>query len=278
MIRINLMPRAEARRQAARQRDRQIGLVIASILGLIVLISELMTRTRLNEAENTTEMYKTQLAELERKSKEAQKLEKMRDELNAKLRTIDVLERQRTGPVRVLEDLSDSTPEKLWLTEMRESGGSLSLLGRGLDNQTIAVFMEDLEESPYFNQVDLVETKQVEDGKAKLKEFSIRATVAYAAVEEDEKSDNPERGDPAAEPKGAADGANPGGSDPGAADRGADQREANAAGAAEPAEGDAPARGGLLGATQTARGVAAKLEGRQDTRDAAARDIVEPRS
>jgi type IV pilus assembly protein PilN len=275
VIRINLMPRAEARRQAARQRDRQIGLVIASILALVILISELMTRTRLNEAENTTEMYKTQLAELERKSKEAQKLEKMRDELSAKLRTIEVLERQRTGPVRVLEDLSDSTPEKLWLTEMRESGGTLSLLGRGLDNQTIAVFMEDLEESPFFNQVDLVETKQVEDGKAKLKEFSIRATVAYAAVDDDaEKDDKGDQGgeqNPAAAPQGAGDGANPG------PDRETDQREANGAGAAEPAA-DAPARGGVLGATQTARGVATKLEDRQDTRDAAARDIVEPRS
>jgi Tfp pilus assembly protein PilN len=101
VIRINLMPRAEARRQAARQRDRQIGLTITSILALLILISELMTRTRLNEVEVTTEMYKTQLAELERKSKEAQRLQKMRDEFNAKLRTIDILERQRTGPVRV---------------------------------------------------------------------------------------------------------------------------------------------------------------------------------
>jgi type IV pilus assembly protein PilN len=278
VIRINLMPRAEARRQAARQRDRQIGLAIASVLALIVLISELMTRTRLNEAEHTTEMYKTQLAELERKSKEAQKLEKLRDELQAKLRTIEILERQRTGPVRVLEDLSDSTPEKLWLTEMRESGGSLSLLGRGLDNQTIAVFMEDLEESPYFNQVDLVETKQVEDGKAKLKEFSIRASVAYAAVEEEKDAPKKEReGDRGEGAAAGADDDGAGGPD-GSAEQAPEQREANGSGAASGATAGVPARGGIIGTTQTARGVAADLEGRQDTRDAAARDIVEPRS
>src|SRR5690606_23128090 len=112
VIRINLMPRAEARRQAARQRDRQIGLAIAAIVALIILVGELSTRTELNEAEQKTELYRTQLAELDRKHKEATRLAKLRDELEAKLDTIAVLERQRTGPVRVLEDLSDATPDK----------------------------------------------------------------------------------------------------------------------------------------------------------------------
>jgi type IV pilus assembly protein PilN len=274
VIRINLMPRAEARRQAARQRDRQIGTVIASVLALVILISELMTRTSLNEAEHTTEMYKTQLAELDRKHKEAQKLEKLRDELRAKLRTIDVLERQRTGPVRVLEDLSDSTPEKLWITEMRESGGSLSLLGRGLDNQTIAAFMEQLEESPYFNQVDLVETKQVEEGKAKLKEFSIRAVVAYAAVEEQEDDPAPDRAEPG-EGQGEGDEVAPSAAP---AEGAGEQREATGASPAQTARTDTASGAGIVETTRAARGVAAELEGRQDTRDAAARDIVEPRS
>src|SRR5690606_25538168 len=182
-------------------------LAIAAIVALIILVGELSTRTELNEAEQKTELYRTQLAELDRKHKEATRLAKLRDELEAKLDTIAVLERQRTGPVRVLEDLSDATPDKLWLTEMRESGGSLSLLGRGLDNQTIALFMQRLEESPYFNQVDLVETKQVEDGKAKLKEFSIRAVVAYAGSGERDDGDDEasDEGKPGAPAKGAGD-------------------------------------------------------------------------
>jgi type IV pilus assembly protein PilN len=268
VIRINLMPRAEARRQAARQRDRQIGIAIACILALVIVIAELMSRRRLNEAEHTTEMYKIQLAELDRKHKEAMRLEKMRDELRAKLKTIDVLERQRTGPVRVLEDLSDSTPEKLWLTEMRETGGAVSLLGRGLDNQTIAIFMERLEESPYFNQVDLVETKQVEDGKAKLKEFSIRASVLYAGSGEDEESE-----DAVADPKDAK-------AKQGAGDAKAGSSDApNAAPAAAGQSADAaPSGGTLVGSVNAAKGAAANIEHRQDERDGAARDITGPTS
>jgi len=82
----------------------------------------------------------------------------------------------------VLEDLGAATPDSLWLTEMRETGGAAVLKGQGLDNQTIALFMRQLESSPYFSRVDLVETKHLEKGQAELKEFTIRAQVAYAGA------------------------------------------------------------------------------------------------
>ncbi|MEW6271324.1 MAG: PilN domain-containing protein, partial [Thermodesulfobacteriota bacterium] len=180
MIRINLMPRAEARRQAARQRDKQIAILVAAALAAVVLATEFMTRRDANRTQRLADEYQAELAQLSQKHNAAIQLERKRKELESKLATIKVLERQRTGPVHVLDDLSTATPEKLWLTEMREAGGSMTILGRGLDNQTIALFMRNLGGSRYFSNVDLVETKQVEDGQAKLKEFSIRANVVYA--------------------------------------------------------------------------------------------------
>lgn len=180
MIRVNLVPQDEARRQAARQRDQQIGLLVAVLLVALLAIGEFVTRREADEVQREADLYQTQLAELTKKYQETVLLERKQDELESKLKTIGILERQRRGPVRVLADLGDATPEKLWLTEMREAGGSATLSGRGLDNQTVALFMRNLEHSPYFENVELVETKQVEDGKAKLKEFAIRSTVVYA--------------------------------------------------------------------------------------------------
>jgi len=196
VIRINLLPRAEARRRAARRRDRRIALGIPGLLAAIILASEWATRASLDRAERAVSEHETELVEVERRNLEARELERKRVELDAKLATTERLERQRTGPVRLLEDVRASIPEKLWLTEMRESAGGLSLAGRGLDDQTIAVFLEALEASPFLSRVDLVETKQVEEGEAMLKEFSIRAAVAYAAPEA-------ERGARTASPGGA---------------------------------------------------------------------------
>src|SRR5215470_5030420 len=114
MIRINLMPRAEARRQAARQRDKQIAILIAAALAAVILVAEFLTRRESNHVDAIAEEHETELAELNKKH---------RAQLQAKLATIDILERQRRGPVHVLDDLSAATPDKLWLTEMKESGG-----------------------------------------------------------------------------------------------------------------------------------------------------------
>ena len=180
MIRINLMPRAEARRQAARQRDRQMATVIGVALLAIIFATEFYTRRSANHVQNLSDQYQAELALLSQKHNAAIQLDRKRKELESKLATIKILERQRSGPVHVLDDLGAATPEKLWLTEMREAGGAVTLLGKGLDNQTIALFMRNLAASPYFTNVDLVETKQIEEGQAKLKEFSIRANVVYA--------------------------------------------------------------------------------------------------
>lgn len=182
MIRINLMPREEARRAATRQRDQ--GFALFALVGLVVviLIAEIWSRGQGAEVRVEVAQNRLELTELDKRYQESLRTEARLRELSAKRDTIDILERQRRGPVYVLEDLGAATPDALWLTEMRETGGSVVLKGQGLDNQTIALFMRQLEDSPYFSRVDLVETKHIEKGQAELKEFTIRAQVVYAVI------------------------------------------------------------------------------------------------
>ena len=85
----------------------------------------------------------------------------------------------------MLADLSGATPDKLWLTDFSEKGGSIRLSGLGVDEQTVADFMRRLSTSPYFRNVDLEETSEAKgDPKknvGKSKRFVIRAQVNYAA-------------------------------------------------------------------------------------------------
>ncbi|HEY8517386.1 MAG TPA: PilN domain-containing protein [Candidatus Binatia bacterium] len=261
MIRINLMPRAEARRQAARQRDKQIAIMIAVGLVAIIALTEFLTRRDANRTQALADEYQAELAALNKKHTAAIQLERKRKELESKLATIKILERQRTGPVHVLDDLSTATPEALWLTEMREANGSMTILGRGLDNQTIALFMRNLAASRYFTNVDLVETKQVEEGQAKFKEFSIRANVVYAGRALP--TATPAAGQPAAGETGDGTDTAPTGEGPAAQE------------ATEPGE----ALPGALAAPQTARQAAQVSEARQTAQDEAAKLLAEePRS
>jgi Tfp pilus assembly protein PilN len=79
----------------------------------------------------------------------------------------------------MLQELSDASPDKLWLTEFSENGGSVKLSGLGVDEQTVADFLRRLATASYFKGVDLEETSQVDQDGARHKKFSIKATVNY---------------------------------------------------------------------------------------------------
>lgn len=279
MIRINLMPRAEARRQAARQRDRQMLVAIVIALVAIVFATEFYTRRSANRVQRLSDQYQAELAQLSQKHNAAIQLDRKRKELEAKLATIKVLERQRTGPVHVLDDLGAATPDTLWLTEMRESGGTMTLLGRGLDNQTIALFMRNLAASPYFANVDLVETKQVEDGPAKLKEFSIRTNVLYGGRAMPAAAPVEQNGAPPAAPPPAPPPASPAEAAPPAAAQQSAQKDVAPPAAAQQSAQNGAAPPGLFALPGTARHAAAVSDARNARQDQAAHEATgEPRS
>ncbi len=181
MIRINLVPREEARRQGARIFARRTSVLVGGGLALLIGVAEVVTRARAATVDGEMANFREEMAVLNARHQQAVLLERKRRALESKVRTIELLEKQRTGPARVLDHLGAATPEKLWLTEMRTTGSTARLSGRAIDNQTIAAFMRELEASPQFSGVDLVETRQVEEDGAKFKEFQIGAEILWAA-------------------------------------------------------------------------------------------------
>jgi type IV pilus assembly protein PilN len=94
-------------------------------------------------------------------TKEVTELQKKRDVLNSKLALIARLKKSKIGPVRVLDDLNNSVPDKVWLRQIIEKDGVMRIKGRALTDQDIVVFLENLKKSNYFESVDLVESQQM---------------------------------------------------------------------------------------------------------------------
>lgn len=187
MIRINLLPVREAERALGRR--RQVSLLVLSVIVILLMMAlpYSFQARKLAQLDREIESLRQELVRLEQQTKEVKDLDRKRAELQAKLRVIEDLKKRRTGPARVLSDLADATPEKLWLTEFTESGGAASIQGLAMDNQTIAEFMRRLQQSPYFYDVDLVETSQTliqpgtgaADGSPSFKKFIVKAHVDY---------------------------------------------------------------------------------------------------
>lgn len=179
MIRINLIPAEEANRAAGQRRDTATVALVASTAVLLLVLAHSWQQVRIMSANRSLSRVNQQIAALQGTFAEITKIEQQKQELRDKLKVIAELEARGGGPVKVLADLSDATPDRLWLTELTETGGTVKLTGFGVDEQTVAEFLRRLSESPVFQGVDLLETSQDEKSSVKQKKFVVTANVRY---------------------------------------------------------------------------------------------------
>lgn len=183
MIEINLLPHREARRAADLRQTLgllALGLVIA---GGVIYLVEKDLGSDLGSARAAVRQLEADIARFEPQQKQVAVFKEKRRELEEKLDVIGGLDKARTGPVRVLDELSTRTPEKLWVTQLKTKGASITIEGLSLDTGVVADFLRSLNGSSYFDNVDLDQTNSgPEEQGVKLVRFVITADMA--AVDE----------------------------------------------------------------------------------------------
>ena len=102
----------------------------------------------------------------------------------ARIEVINKLKESSSLTVRVLDEVARFTPsDRMWLKTLSQSANTLSLTGMAMDDQTIARYMEDLEKSPFVNNVVLVSSAMENFAERQLKTFSISCTVGFEKLE-----------------------------------------------------------------------------------------------
>ena len=177
MIEINLLPVREARRRESLR--FQLSIAILSLFFVVIIIAYLnMSATnREQKIDKEMNLVQTRLAELQKIVGEIDKLKQEKAKLEQKRAVIQDLDRGRLRAAYILGELSQRTPEKVWIESLDKSGKSLKISGVALDNETIANFMTVLERSKYFGGVQLVASEQISRGGMKLKKFSLNCST-----------------------------------------------------------------------------------------------------
>jgi type IV pilus assembly protein PilN len=186
MIRINLLPAKESQQALGQRQQRALVALGGTVALLIMVLPYVLQAHQLSVLERETTTVQEEIKRFDERVKEVRDLDKLKEELQTKLRIIDDLNSKRVGPARVLSDLSVATPDNLWLVDFKETANSATITGLALDNQTIALFMRQLQTSAYFHGVDLVETTQSSPvrgastgGAPTFKRFIINAGIDY---------------------------------------------------------------------------------------------------
>ncbi len=182
MIKINLLPyRAQQKNQLVLQQII-IGIIPVVITIFVIGIFWWSAKADIATAETKIATLNQEIAKQKKTMKEIASFKKKKALISKKMGVIGKLQKGKTGPVHVLDELAANLPGRLWLTQVKQSGMKLDLAGTSLDNLSISNYMVNLEKSDFFSAVDLLSIKTKKGAKgegAHLKEFKITCNITY---------------------------------------------------------------------------------------------------
>jgi type IV pilus assembly protein PilN len=186
MIRINLLTveRAKAKKTrsftlspAHRVTLGASGILIATVLGIGWWFMSL----RQQSAQIDAELVRAESESLQLRSvlAQVQKFEARKAQLTQRVTLIEQLRRGQTAPVHVLDEVSKSLPERVWLNEMKQTGADFFLQGYAVSLPSLSDFVANLEATKWFiKPVELLDSQVQSDQKTgDLVRFSLKATL-----------------------------------------------------------------------------------------------------
>ena len=183
MIKVNLFPFRAAR--IKENIRRQVTIYLLSVIFLILASSYFYIdlNNKVDNLRKDRDVKQKELDSFKDTNRKIAALKKTIATVEVKLKTIKRLEKGKTGPVKLLDDIAMSIPkDKLWLTTLKEQKGTLVLNGTAMDNETVADFMNRLKNTQSIRSVQLIRTKQkkISGFDLSLKDFSLNSkTYAF---------------------------------------------------------------------------------------------------
>ena len=199
MIRINLIP-ATDRKEVKGVGDIFIGICVLVALFTAIAAIHIVQANRIADVNRRIVKAENKIKELEVIKKKVDDFKAKNAELNRRIEIISVLEKNRTGPLYVMDALSHAIPNKAWIDEFTEKGSQTKLVGVADNEFTVADFMQALQTSPYFEGVELGVIKKTELRKLDLRAFVINTRLVYAGRSKAKNNENQDSKSPAKEP------------------------------------------------------------------------------
>jgi len=156
MARINLLPWREAER-SRRQKEFAIaaGMAVAVVL-LLGLALRFQVEAMIQSQESRNNYLQGEIAKLNRRIKEIDKLEETKANLLARMNVIQQLQESRPEVVHLFDEVVGAIPEGVYLTRLTQSGNQIVVEGGAQSNARVSAFMRNIQASDWINNPDLL--------------------------------------------------------------------------------------------------------------------------
>ena len=197
MIRINLLPHREMRRDRRRKDFIAMAVLFLLLAGALALLVGVGIGGLVDAQEARNEFITQENAKLDTQVKEIALLRDSIDALNARRDAVENLQRDRTLPVRMLDELAKRTPSGIYFRQVRQDDRKVTLIGWAQSNEQVSALMRGLaDDSPWLERPELVEIKasdlqaganpalaRLSKDARRIFEFSMTAMIKAAATD-----------------------------------------------------------------------------------------------
>jgi len=161
MIRINLLPHREQKRQARQRQFISIAVGLALLALAVVGLVHVILSSQIDHQLGANKLLKTEIAKLDEQIKEIDRLREQTQALLARKQVVETLQTNRTEAVHLLDQMVRQLPDGVYLRSLRQSGPRVTLVGYAQSNARVSTLMRNIETSPWLTQPELVEIKSV---------------------------------------------------------------------------------------------------------------------
>jgi type IV pilus assembly protein PilN len=206
VVRINLLPHREQKRQARQRQFVSLAIGLA-ILGLgVVGLVHLIFSQQIERQESRNRLLKTEIAKLDEQIKEIDKLREQTQALLARKQVVETLQTNRTEAVHLLDQMVRQLPDGIYLKSLKQVGTKVTMVGYAQSNARVSTLMRNIEGSPWLDKPELVEIKSVpapgiRGTDLRVNEFTLNLQVKRQAAPAEAK---PAAGAPPAAPRAPA--------------------------------------------------------------------------
>ena len=160
MIKVNLLPVKKKRRSKPIP-----GYLVSTIVLFIVTAVVLVYFVHSLNAQLTSKKHMIaendkKIEQLKEKIKTVADYEKRNEDYRKKRDLVEKLSRNRTMPVKLLDEISSLLPKGVWLRSMHLNGDNVSLSATGFTNTDVVNYVNNCKNSKMFTDVYLKESVQ----------------------------------------------------------------------------------------------------------------------
>jgi type IV pilus assembly protein PilN len=183
MAHINLLPwRAELRRQQKRNFLSILGLALVLAAGAVGLI-QWYFKQRIDYQNARNARIETEIATLDKKIEEIKTLEKEKERLVKRIEAIQTLETNRPLIVKLFDEIVNTLPEGMFLTQIDQKGQAIIVKGTAQSQTRVSSFMRNVEASTVVTKplLDVVQTTTKEGER--LSDFTLQVEQVIPKLE-----------------------------------------------------------------------------------------------